>query len=434
MVTSNQGRANRQSKIGNRKLDMRLEDVKESAAMAIDTLRANKLRSSLTILGVSVGVITVIFMVSIIQGLNKAFADQIESLGSNTIFISKFDPSFGRPPGPEEIHRKDLTMDDVEAVRKEGPSIAGVSPIHRKLSATVRFQEKQTDTPILLGVTPFYEFVQTQYVASGRFISDIDMQDRSNVVILGVDVKRALFPYEDPVDKEVRINGNPYHVIGVMEPLGNFFGQSRDNSIFVPITTFDKYYAEGPFPEVVFFMVVRPNSRAYVKSAMDEITDILRRRRRVPLGAPNDFGVSSQDSLLDVYNQLTGATALVLTSISFVALMIGGIGVMNIMLVSVTERTREIGIRKAVGATRLNILSQFLIEAVVLTAIGGFAGLAIGEIASLLMNKYSPLPAYVPLWAIGMGVGISAAVGIVFGLWPAWKAARLNPIDALRWE
>jgi len=413
---------------------MRLEDIKESAVMALDTLRANKLRSSLTILGVSVGVITVIFMVSIIQGLNKAFADQVESLGSNTIFISKFDPSFGRPPGPDEIHRKDLTMEDAEALRREAPSVVGISPIHRKLAATVRYQDKQSDTPILLGVTPFYEFVHTQYVASGRFINDLDMQDRSNVVIIGVDLKRALFPYEDPVDKEVRINGNPYRVIGVMEPLGNFFGQSRDNSIFVPITTFDKYYAEGPFPEVVFFMVIRPISRAYVKSAMDEVTDILRRRRRVPVGAKNDFGVSSQDSLLDVYNQLTGATALVLTSISFVALMIGGIGVMNIMLVSVTERTKEIGIRKAVGATKLNILSQFLIEAVVLTAIGGLAGLAVGEVASLLMNKYSPLPAYVPLWAIGVGVGISAAVGIVFGLWPAWKAARLNPIDALRWE
>ena len=413
---------------------MRLDDIKESSLMALDTLRANKLRSALTILGVSVGVVTVIFMVSIIQGLNKAFADQIESLGSNTIFISKFDPSFGRPPGPEEIHRKDLGMEDAEALRREGSSIAGVSPIHRKLSSTVRYQDRQTDTPILLGVTPYYEFVHTQYVDSGRFINDIDMQDRSNVVILGVDVKRAMFPYEDPVDKEVRINGNPYRVIGVMEPLGNFFGQSRDNSIFIPISTFDKYYAEGPFPEVVFFMVVRPKSRAFVKSAMDEITDILRRRRRVPLSAPNDFGVSSQDSLLDVYNQLTGATALVLTSISFVALMIGGIGVLNIMLVSVTERTKEIGVRKAVGATKLNILSQFLIEAVVLTAIGGFAGLAVGEIASLLMNKYSPLPAYVPLWAIGVGIGISAAVGIVFGLWPAWKAARLNPIDALRWE
>ena len=413
---------------------MTLEDIKESALMAFDTLRANKLRSSLTILGVSVGVVTVIFMVSIIQGLNKAFADQIETLGSNTIFISKFEPSFGKPPGPDEIHRKDLTMDDAEALRREAPSIAGVSPLHRKLSSTARYQEKETTTPILIGVTPYYEFVHTQYVASGRFVNDIDMQDRSNVAILGVDVKRALFPYEDPIDKELRINGNPYRVIGVMEPLGNFFGQSRDNSIFIPITTFDKYYAEGPFPEVVFFMVVRPQSRAYVKPAIDEITDILRRRRRVPLGAKNDFGVSSQDSLLDVYNQLTGATALVLTSISFVALMIGGIGVMNIMLVSVTERTKEIGVRKAVGATRLNILSQFLIEAVVLTAIGGLAGLAVGEVASLLMNKYSPLPAYVPLWAIAVGVGISASVGIVFGLWPAWKAARLNPIDALRWE
>jgi putative ABC transport system permease protein len=171
-----------------------------------------------------------------------------------------------------------------------------------------------------------------------------------------------------------------------------------------------------------------------VKSAIDEMTDILRRRRRVPPNMPNNFGISSQDSLLDVYNQLTGATALVLTAISFVALMIGGIGVMNIMLVSVTERTKEIGIRKAVGATKINILSQFLIEAVVLTAIGGLLGLIVGEIASLLMNRYSPLPAFVPLWAIAMGIGISAAVGIVFGLWPAWKAARLDPIEALRWE
>jgi putative ABC transport system permease protein len=413
---------------------MRFDDIKESALMAFDTLRTNKLRSSLTILGVTVGVVTVIFMVSIIQGLNKAFADQIESLGSNTIFVSKFDPSFGRPPGPEEIHRKDLTMEDAEALRTEAPSIAGVSPIQRLLAATIRYQDKQTDTPILFGVTPFYEFVHSQYVASGRFINEIDIEGRSNVVIIGVDVKQALFPYEEAVEKDVRINGNPFRVIGVMEPLGDFFGQSRDNSIFIPITTFKKYYPDRPFPEVVFFVIVRPQSRAFVKSAIDEIADILRRRRRVEPGAPNNFGISSQDSLLDVYNQLTGATALVLTSISFVALMIGGIGVMNIMLVSVTERTKEIGIRKAVGATRLNILSQFLIEAVVLTAIGGFVGLALGEVASLLMNKYSPLPAYVPLWAIGIGVGISAAVGIVFGLWPAWKAARLNPIDALRWE
>ena len=413
---------------------MRLDDIKESALMAFDTLRANKLRSSLTILGVSVGVITVIFMVSIIQGLNKAFADQVESLGSNTIFISKFEPSFGRPPGPEEIHRKDLTMDDADALRREAPSVAGVSPIHRMIAVTAHYQDKQTDTPILLGVTPYYEFVQTAYAARGRFIRDFDMESRENVCVLGVDVVHALFPYEDPIDKNIRINGNPFRVVGVMEPLGSFFGQSRDNSIFIPVSTFDKYYAEGPFPQVVFFIIVRPTSRAYVKSAVDEITDILRRRRRVPLGAPNDFGITSQDSLLDIYNQLTGATALVLTAISFVALMIGGIGVMNIMLVSVTERTKEIGVRKAVGATRMNILSQFLIEAVVLTAIGGLAGLVVGELFAFLINRYSPLPAYVPIWAIAVGIGISAGVGIVFGLWPAWKAARLDPIEALRWE
>jgi putative ABC transport system permease protein len=413
---------------------MKLEDVKESALMAIDTLRANKLRSSLTILGVSVGVITVMFMVSIIQGLNKAFADQIESLGSNTIFVAKFEPSFGRPPGPEEIHRKDLTMADAEALRSEAPSIAGVSPIHRLIAVPARYQDKQTDTPILLGVTPYYEFVHSQYIGRGRFLSEADMRGRDNVCVLGVDVVQALFPYVDPLDKEIRIRGIPYRVIGLMEPLGNFFGQSRDNSIFIPITTYDKYYPDLPFPQSVFFVIVRPKSRAYVKSAIDEITDILRRRRRVPPNEKNNFGISSQDSLLDIYNQLTGATFLVLTAISFVALMIGGIGVMNIMLVSVTERTREIGVRKAVGATKLNILSQFLIEAVVLTAIGGLAGLVIGEVLALLINKYSPLPAYVPLWATGVGVGISAAVGIIFGLWPAWKAARLDPIEALRWE
>lgn len=413
---------------------MRLEDVKESAWMAIDTLRSNKVRSSLTILGVSVGVITVVLMVSIIQGLNKAFADQIEALGSNAIWATKFDPSFGRNPGPEELHRKDLTLDDAAAIREEAPSVLSVSPIHRKIAETVRYADKQSDTPILIGVTPYYEFTQSSYVAHGRFISDQDIRERTNICVLGQDLVRALFPFEEPLGKDVKVKGRPFRVVGVMEPLGNFLGQSRDNSIFVPITTFDKYYPDEPFPQVVFVIIVRPKSRAYVKSAIDEMTDILRRRRRVPAGAPNNFGISSQDALLDIYNQLTGATALVLTAISFVALLIGGIGVMNIMLVSVTERTKEIGLRKAVGATRFNILSQFLIEAVWLTAIGGLLGLATGEVGALLINKYSPLPAYVPPWAIAVGVGISAAVGIIFGLWPAWKAARLDPIESLRYE
>ncbi|MDQ5838988.1 MAG: ABC transporter permease [Acidobacteriota bacterium] len=414
---------------------MSFDDIRESAAMAVATVRANKLRSSLTILGVAIGVVTLTFMVSIIQGLNKAFAEQIESLGSNTIFVSKFDPSFGRPPNDEELHRKEITQEDAEAIRSEAANaVDSVAPIHRKIAADLRYEDKETDTPILFGVTPEYEYTISQYVGRGRFVVDADIAGRENVAVLAQDVVHALFPFEDPLGKEIKIEGRPFRVVGVMEPLGNFFGQSRDNSVFIPLATFDKYWRDIDPPLVVFFIIIRPHTRADVQTAMDEITDILRRRRQVPAGARNNFGVSSQDSLLDFYNQLTGATWLVLTAISFVALMIGGIGVMNIMLVSVTERTREIGVRKAVGATRANILWQFLIEAVVLTALGGMTGLTVGEAASLLMNKYSPLPAYVPLWAILVGIGISASVGIVFGLWPAWKAARLDPIEALRYE
>ena len=413
---------------------MTLVDIKESAWMALDTVRTNKLRSALTILGVSVGVVTVVFMVSIIQGLNKAFAAQIESLGSNTIWATKFDPSIGHQPTSEEIHRKELTIEDADAIRREAPSVISVSPFYRKINETARYGDKQSDTPILIGVTPYHEFTVSSYVARGRYITDQDVEQRTNVAVLGQDLVKALFPGEEPLDKEFKIAGRVFRVVGIMEPLGSILGQSRDNSIYIPITTFEKYYPDIQFPDIISAIIVRPISRAYVKSAMDEMTDILRRQRHVPPGAPNNFGMSSQDALLDIYNQLTGATYLVLTAISFVALMIGGIGVMNIMLVSVTERTKEIGLRKAVGATRTNILSQFLIEAVVLTAIGGFLGLAVGELLSLLTNKYSPLPAYVPMWAIGVGVGISAAVGIVFGLWPAWKAARLDPIESLRYE
>src|SRR5438128_4234679 len=355
-------------------------------------------------------------MLSIIQGLNKAFAAQIETLGSNTVWVTKFDPSFGHQPTDEEIHRKDLTIEDADAIRSEAPSVADTSPFYRKIAEAVRYKDKQTDTPLLLGVTPHYEFTMSSYSGYGRFITDMDVEQRANVCVMGRDVVKGLFVYEDPLNKEIKIGGRPFLVIGVMEPLGQILGQSRDNQVYVPVTTFQKYYPEITFPETIFGIFVRPISRAYVRSSIDEITDILRRRRRVPSAAPNNFGISSQDALLEIYNQLTGATFLVLTAVSAVALMIGGIGVMNIMLVSVTERTKEIGVRKAVGATRINILSQFLIEAVVLTAIGGLIGLGIGELASYLMNKYSPLAAYVPAGSVIVGIGLSAGVGIALVL------------------
>lgn len=414
---------------------MSIDDLKESGVMAFSTLRANKLRSALTILGVGVGVLTVLSMVSIIQGLNKTFAEQIESLGSNSIFVNKFDPRFSPQKTQEEIQRTELTLDDANAIADESSSVAGVAPFARKLSETVRYKDAQTDSPIILGVTPEYSFTLLQFVAEGRFITDTDMRERRNIAIIGRDVLKALFKeYEQPIGKNIKIAGNVYRVVGVMEDLGSFFGQSRDNSIFVPLTTFQKYNPKIVFPELVFVIVIRPVSRAEVSNAIADVTETLRRRRQDKPGEPNSFGVSSQDALLDIYNQLTSATYLVLTAISAVALMIGGIGVMNIMLVSVTERTKEIGIRKAVGATRLSILSQFLIEAVVLTGIGGLIGLVIGEVMSFLINKYSPLPAFIPLWAIFVAVFVSAGVGVIFGLYPAWKAARLDPIEALRHE
>ena len=413
---------------------MNIDDLRESAAMALDTLRTNKLRSGLTILGVTVGVVTVLFMVSIIQGLNRSFAEQLEAIGTNIIYAVKFDPSFGRQPTQEERTREDLTLEDADALREELSSIVGISPLQRTLAETVRYEDKQSDTPILIGATPYYEEVHSQYVGRGRFLVDTDIANRANVAVIGKDVVKALFPNQEPVGKEIKIGGRVFRVIGVMGDLGSIFGQSRDNSVFIPITTFRKFWRDIPYPAMVFTIVVRPMDRSQVRPVMDEMRDILRRRRGVEADEKDNFFISSQDSLLDIYNQLTGATYLVLTAISGVALMIGGIGVMNIMLVSVTERTKEIGIRKAVGATRKSILVQFLIEAVVLTAIGGVLGLIIGEIASLLMNWLSPLPAHVPIWAIFVGIGISGLVGVVFGLYPAWKAARLNPIDGLSFE
>jgi putative ABC transport system permease protein len=414
---------------------MSLDDLKESAVMAFSTLRANKLRSALTILGVTVGVVTVLSMVSIIQGLNRSFATQIESLGSNSIFVNKFEPSFSPQKTQEELQRKELTIDDAIAIADESKAIESVAPFQRKISETVRFKTAQTETPIIFGVFPEYSYTMSQFVSEGRFITDIDITERRNIAVLGRDTVKALFEdHEEPIGKEIKIGGNIFRVVGIMEDLGSFFGQSRDNSVFVPLTTFQKYYPEVVFPEFVFVIIVRPKSRADVPDAMADITDTLRRRRQDKTGMPNSFGVSSQDALLDIYNQLTGATYLVLTAISAVALMIGGIGVMNIMLVSVTERTKEIGIRKSVGATRISILSQFLIEAVVLTGIGGFIGLVVGEAASVVINTYSPLPAYIPVWAILLSIFVSCGIGVVFGLYPAWKAARLDPIEALRFE
>ncbi|MBI4853063.1 MAG: ABC transporter permease [Acidobacteria bacterium] len=413
---------------------MAIKHFRESLIMALGVLINNKLRAFLTILGVIVGVATVIAMVSIIEGLGKAFTNQIESLGSNTIFVSKFDPGLRRTRTNEERQRKDLNLDDALALTNS-PSILSISPEYRKQTITVRYQDRETDTMQLAGVTTGYEVTRSNYIAEGRFLTEFEINHREEVCVLSADVVEALFPFTDPIGHEILIDGRKFRVIGVLERLGNFFGQSRDIQILIPISTFIKYYPiERMKSDMFFFIVVRPSSRAEVTDAVEDITEILRRRRQVPLGAKNNFGISTQDSLLDLYNQLTGATALVLTAVSCISLIIGGIGVMNIMLVAVVERTKEIGIRKALGARRRDIMSQFLIEAITLTGAGGIIGVLIGAMISELVNQLSPLPSSVPVWAVFAGLIVSLSVGLIAGLYPAWRAAILDPIEALRRE
>ncbi|MBX7223780.1 MAG: ABC transporter permease [Blastocatellia bacterium] len=410
-------------------------ELTEVARQAFAALNSHRLRSSLTILGVIIGVSTVIGMVSIITGLNRAFAQQIESLGSNTIFVSKFDPGFRRTRTTEERQRKDLTVADGLTIAEEASAVLSVSPERRRNNIKIGFENRETESPQLCGAMPSYELTRSNYVADGRFFTGTDLEHRADICILGMDVVDSLFPTTDPVGKTVKLDGHPLRVVGVLERMGNFFGQSRDNLVLIPLTTFEKYYPDltetgGSF----FFVIVRPRSRAEVPRAVEQMQEILRRRRHVPFGAKDNFGISTQDSLLDIYNQLTGATAAVLTVVSAIALVIGGIGVMNIMLVSVVERTREIGIRKALGARRIDIGRQFLLEAIALTAIGGILGILIGKSISFLVNRFSPLPSSVPWWAILTGLGVSVFVGLVAGIYPALKAAWLPPIEALRYE
>jgi putative ABC transport system permease protein len=240
---------------------MNLDEIKEAATMAIDTLRTNKIRSGLTILGVLVGVVTVMFMVSIIQGLNRSFAKQLESIGSNIVYAVKFEPTFGHQMTQEERMRPDFTIADADALRGELKNVIGVSPIQRIIAETVRYKDKQSDTPILVGATQYYEDVHSQYVATGRFLTDTDLRERSNVVVLGKDVVKALFANEEPIGKELKIGGRVFRVVGVMGDLGSVFGQSRDNSVFIPLSTFQKYWRDIPYPQMVLSIIVRPTDR-----------------------------------------------------------------------------------------------------------------------------------------------------------------------------
>ena len=412
-------------------------DIYENLAMALQTLRANKLRSFLTVVGVMIGVITVMLIASIISGIDEQVKKEIESFGTRSIFVAKFDPGIrvGRL-SREERMRKPLTYDDASAVGQL-PAVELAVPFlnitnnffGRKIKVSTA--GKTSEAVRLEGTLPDYIRAGTDVVSEGRFFSQFENDTNQRVCVVRSRVAEDFFPGLSAVGQSIDIGGQDFKVIGVIQKREQLFGGSGsddiNNGIYVPFNVARKLKPNAD--EVVILAVARPGQ---IDAAKDQITDLLRVRRQVPFGQPNNFGMATADSIIDQFRAITGGVAVAMVAISSVGLMVGGIGVMNIMLVSVTERTREIGVRKAIGARRRDILWQFLIEAATLTGVGGLIGLAIGWALTLLVRLM--LPSYVPLWAPVMGFVASVGIGLVFGLWPAWKAARLDPIEALRYE
>ncbi|MEP7270427.1 MAG: ABC transporter permease [Acidobacteriota bacterium] len=413
-------------------------DIYENLLMALSTLRANKLRSFLTVIGVVIGVWTVMAIASIISGIDYAVSKEIESFGTNSVFLYKFDAGvrFG-PPSREERMRKALTYDDAMAISAL-PSVSLAVPLlnitndyfGRKLS--VKAGGKESASIQLQGTLPEYEKAGIWFLSSGRFFSKLENESRDEVCVIGASVAEQFFPFLTPLDRMLTIGGREFRVLGVLEKREQLFGggegsNDQNNVIFVPFSVAQKL---KPRADDIFVLAVAKPGMLSV--ALDQITDVLRIRRKVPFGKPNNFGISTADSIIDSFRAITIGVAIAMVAISSVGLLVGGIGVMNIMLVSVTERTREIGVRKAIGGRRRDIMWQFLIEAMTLTAVGGLVGLIFGWLTTLLIRMF--VPSYVPIWAPIAGFVSSVGIGMIFGLWPAWKAARLDPIVALRYE
>jgi putative ABC transport system permease protein len=419
---------------------MRVTDLKEAVRMAGETLRANKLRSGLTILGIMIGVTTVILISSVINGLTYNVNDLIKSLGTNVYWVFRF-PVFGNRPTQEMLARRQLTYEDAIALR-DLPHVVAVDPSQQYRSPTgrlgsfsLKYKGHKVTNTMLEGDSEQQPMVYDIDLEEGRFFTNEEEQRRANVVVLGHDAAEELFGQESAVGKEVEIEGDIFTVVGVLAKQKQVFGGGKnpdDNSAHFPLFTFRKLH-----PEILDYWISVKYDDAKNKVAVeDEIREMLRRRRKVHTDQPDNFAIFTSDGLLELWNSLTGGLFVFLVGVSSVGLMVGGVGVMNIMLVSVTERTREIGIRKALGATRRTIMLQFTLEAMTLCAFGGVIGILIGAALTLLIKVIlgTLLPAQMSaIWAM-TAFTVSCIIGLIFGIYPAWKAATLDPIEALRYE
>ncbi len=403
----------------------------------MSTLLANKLRSFLTVFGVVIGVITVMLIASIISGIDVSVKKEVESFGTRSIFISKYNPGIhvGRL-SREERMRKELTYDDaialsnLPAVELSVPFLDITNNFFGK-KLLVSGGGKTTAGVALQGTLPEFERAGTQVVSEGRFFTQSENDTKQNVAVIGSKVADDFFRFGSPVGQAIKIGSDEFRVVGTLQKREQFLisggSDDQNNVIYLPFSVAKKLKPNAD--DIYILAVGRAGS---MDEAKDQVRDLLRIRRQVPFAAPDNFGMETAESILGNFRSITAGLAIAMFVISSVGLMVGGIGVMNIMLVSVTERTREIGVRKAIGAKRSDIMWQFLIEAATLTGIGGLVGLSIGWLSTFLLRLL--LPSYVPLWAPIGGFVASVGIGLIFGLWPAWKAARLDPIESLRYE
>jgi putative ABC transport system permease protein len=412
------------------------QDYRENLALAFDTLRTHKLRSFLAVLGVMIGVGLIILVVGLVDGFKTVIQDEITQEGIDTAWVQRYGENFnnsGRRP-KEERERKPLTLEDGEALMQSCPAIkqVAISIFQWEVAHNVRYQNNEVQGIEFRGTFPgFLEVYSNATMAAGRFFTDTENIHRDNVAVVGENVATALYgAIPDAIGKNIMVDGSTFQVIGVLQkPVGGFGTNDEDRRVVLPYYTFRKIYPAAF--EIFIRFLAYPGQ---VDKAVDEARDILRRRRSVPYDKPDNFFIQTNRETAQQFNDIIKSTVVAIIVLSSIGLLIGGVGVMNIMLVSVTERTREIGVRKAIGARSADITWQFLFEAMTLTGIGGVIGIIVGGGATMLIPLVTSLKAVVTPWAIITGFTVSVSIGLIFGVWPAMKAARLDPVEALRYE
>lgn len=400
--------------------------IGETIRIAVMSLKANKMRSGLTALGVIIGIGTIVGMLSLINGINESVMTEFRRLGPNVIYMTRYDPGVHVGIGMKE--RKRLTLDEVEALRKRCDSVGRISMVSEN-RGRVAFRGQKSGTVSIIGVQSDYADIVSLDIAEGRFFGRLE-GTRSRPCIIGNGIAEGLFGKVSPLDKDVDIDGRPFRVVGILEASGVVLGTNYDDMAVIPYEWSRIMFGEGRHD----YVMVLPARGLEVDDTIQDLRLSMRNIRKIPLGKEDGFALSTQESLMETYKKLTGSIYWVMRIVASIALLVSGIGIMNIMLVTVMERTREIGLRKAVGAPKAAIAGQFVVESVVLTIFGGAVGIGLGYLIRVLVAAGTPLPASVPIWAVPLALGICCAIGVFFGLYPAVRASGLDPVKALRYE